>query len=84
MMLLLPLNNQLMGQLSLKCTFLPLLGMSVTTQGGSGQQCVTGPRRNISKYSFVLLNGYRFLGDLRHNKPQASYFVFAYLSTTLI
>ena len=36
------------------------LGMSVTTQGGSGRQCVTGPRRNISKYRFVLLNVYRF------------------------
>ena len=36
------------------------LGMSVTTQGGSGRQCVTGPRRNISQYRFVLLNVYRF------------------------
>ena len=36
------------------------LGMSVTTQGGSGRQYVTGSRRNISKYSFVLLNVYRF------------------------
>ena len=36
------------------------LGMSVTTQGGSGRQCVTGPRRNLSKYRFVLLNVYRF------------------------
>ena len=36
------------------------LGMSVTTQGGSGRQCVTGPRRNISKFRFVLLNVYRF------------------------
>ena len=35
------------------------LGMSVTTQGGSGRQCVTGSRRNISKYGFVLLNVYR-------------------------
>ena len=35
------------------------LGMFVTTQGGSGQQCVTGPRRNISKCRFVLLNVYR-------------------------
>ena len=34
------------------------LGMSVTTQGGSGRQCVTG-HRNISKYRFVLLNVYR-------------------------
>ena len=25
------------------------LGMSVTTQGGSGRQCVTGPGRNIPK-----------------------------------
>ena len=36
------------------------LGMSVTTHGGSGRQCVTGSRRNISKYRFVLLNVYRF------------------------
>ena len=36
------------------------LGMSVTTQGGSGRQYVTGSRRNISKYSFVLLNVYSF------------------------
>ena len=36
------------------------LGMSVTTQGGSGRQCVTGPGRNLSKYRFVLLNMYRF------------------------
>ena len=36
------------------------LGMSVTTQGGSGRQCVTGPGRNISKYRFVLLNVYLF------------------------
>ena len=36
------------------------LGMSVTTQGGSGRQCVTGPGRNIPKYRFVLLNVYRF------------------------
>ena len=36
------------------------LGMSVTTQGGSGRQYVTGSRRNISKYRFVLLNVYRF------------------------
>ena len=36
------------------------LGMSVTTQGGSGRQYVTGPGRNISKYMFVLLNVYRF------------------------
>ena len=33
----------------------PRLGMSVTTQGGSGRQCVTGPGRNTSKYRFVLL-----------------------------
>ena len=38
----------------------PRLGMSVTTQGGSGRQYVTGPGRNISKYRFVLLNVYRF------------------------
>ena len=37
-----------------------LLGMSVTTQGGSGRQYVTGSRRNLSKYRFVLLNVYRF------------------------
>ena len=36
------------------------LGMSVTTQSGSGRQCVTGLGRNISKYRFVLLNMYRF------------------------
>ena len=36
------------------------LGMSVTTQGGSGRQCVTGPGRNIPKYRFVSLNVYRF------------------------
>ena len=36
------------------------LGMSVTTQGGSGRQCVTGPGRNFPKYRFVLLNVYRF------------------------
>ena len=36
------------------------LGMSVTTQGGSGRQYVTGSRRNLSKYRFVLLNVYRF------------------------
>ena len=36
------------------------LGMSVTTQGGSGRQYVTGSRRNIFKYRFVLLNVYRF------------------------
>ena len=37
------------------------LGMSVTTQGGSGRQCVTGAGRNLSNYRFVLLNVYRFL-----------------------
>ena len=44
------------------CKFVSLsrLGMSVTTQGGSGRQCVTGAGRNISKYRFVLLNMYRF------------------------
>ena len=36
------------------------LGMSVTTQGGSGRQFVTGPGQNIFKYRFVLLNVYRF------------------------
>ena len=36
------------------------LGMSVTTQGGSGRQYVTGLGRNISKYRFVLLNVYLF------------------------
>ena len=36
------------------------LGMSVTTQGGSGRQDVTGSRRNISKFRFVLLNVYCF------------------------
>ena len=37
------------------------LGMSVTTQGGSGRQYVTGPGRNISKYRFVVLSVYRFM-----------------------
>ena len=41
------------------CTF-SRLGMSVTTQGGSGRQYVPGPGRNISKYRFVLLKVYRF------------------------
>ena len=36
------------GLVSQKFTF-TRLGMSVTTQGGSGRQCVTGPGRNISK-----------------------------------
>ena len=38
------------------------LGMSVTTQGGSGRQYVTctGPGRTISKYRLVVLNVYRF------------------------
>ena len=36
------------------------LGMSVTTQGGSRGQYITGSRRYISKYRFVLLNVYRF------------------------
>ena len=36
------------------------LGMSVTTQGGSGRQYITGPGQNLSKYRFVLLNVYRF------------------------
>ena len=40
--------------------YMSRLGMSVTTQGGSGRQYVTGPGRNISKYRFVLLNVYRF------------------------
>ena len=39
---------------------LPRLGMSVTTQGGSGRQCVTGTGRNLSNYRFVLLNVYHF------------------------
>ena len=38
----------------------PRLGISVTTQGGSGRQYVTGLGRNPSKYRFVLLNVYRF------------------------
>ena len=41
-------------------TSISRLGMSVTTQGGSGRQYVTGPGRIISKYRFVLLNVYRF------------------------
>ena len=45
---------------TIKRTRISRLGMSVTTQGGSGRQCVTGPRRNISKYRYVLLNVYRF------------------------
>ena len=40
--------------------YMSRLGMSVTMQGGSGRQCVTGPGRNIPKYRFVLLNVYRF------------------------
>ena len=36
------------------------LWMSVTTQGGSGRQYVTGPGGNISEYRLVLLNVYRF------------------------
>ena len=40
--------------------YLSCLGMSVTTQGGSGRQYVTGSRRNTSKYRFVLLNVYHF------------------------
>ena len=36
------------------------LGMSVTRQGGSGRQYVTGSRRNISKYRIMLLNVNRF------------------------
>ena len=37
------------------------LGMSVTTQDGSGRQFVTGPAgQNIFKYRFVLLNVNRF------------------------
>ena len=45
--------------ISLTCIY-SRLGMSVTTQGGSGRQCVTGPGRNIPKYRFVLLNVYRY------------------------
>ena len=44
----------------LLCLLLSRLGMSVTRQGGSGRQYVTGPGRNISKYRFVLSNVYRF------------------------
>ena len=36
------------------------LGMSVTTQGGSGRQDVTGSRRKMSKFRFVLLNVFVF------------------------
>ena len=44
-----------------KCSYeLSRLGMSVTTQGGSGRQYVTGPGRNISKYRLVLLNVFVF------------------------
>ena len=42
------------------CLYSTRLGMSVTTQGASGRQYVTGSRRNLSKYRFVLLNVYRF------------------------
>ena len=41
-------------------SFITRLGISVTTQGGSGRQYVTGPGRTISKYRLVLLNAYRF------------------------
>ena len=43
-----------------KLTALTRLAMSVTTQGGSGRQFVTGPGRNIFKYRSVLLNVYNF------------------------
>ena len=46
--------------MSSNCLQMSRLGMSVTTQGGSGRQYVTGFRRNLSKYRFVLLNVYRF------------------------
>ena len=36
------------------------LGMSVTTQGGSVRQYVTGTGRTMSKFRLVLLNVYRF------------------------
>ena len=36
------------------------LGMSVTTQGGSGRQYVTGTGQTISKYRIVFFNVYRF------------------------
>ena len=36
------------------------LGKSVTTQGGSGRQYVTGTGRTISKYKLELLNLYLF------------------------
>ena len=48
------------SKITFKKSALTRLGMSVTTQGGSGRQYVTGSRRNISKYRFVLLNVYRF------------------------
>ena len=50
----------LLQTLRTQIRLLSRLGMSVTTQGGSGRQYVTGSRRNISKYRFVLLNVYRF------------------------
>ena len=46
------------------------LGMSVTTQGGSGRQYVTGTGRTISKYRLVLFECISFSGDLRHKNPQ--------------
>ena len=55
-----PMNLKYGPSLSKAVGLVARLGMSVTTQGGSGRHCVTGPGRNTSKYRFVLLNVYRF------------------------
>ena len=54
------LRDETRPKLNFFGTWSSRLGMSVTTQGGSGRQNVTGSRRNISKYRFVLLDVYRF------------------------
>ena len=77
------LNNERMFNLLTNNGLYTRLGMSVITQGGSGRQYVTGPGRTISKYRLVI-ECISFSGDLRHNKPQLSYFVFVYSSKTLI
>ena len=63
--LLFPYTNRLSAKKKMKsCHYLMTLtsriGMSVTTQDGSGRQFVTGPGRNIFKYRFVFLNVNRF------------------------
>ena len=51
------------------------LGMSVTTQSGSGRQYVTGSWRNKESCSECVM----CLGALTHTKPQESYFAVVYL-----